>query len=294
MDITPDESAAVVAASFDNTPDPRLKEAMQSAVRHLHDFVREVRPTNAEWELAIDFLTRTGQACSETRQEFILLSDILGVSMLVETLNDAGGRLPEGDGLPVTATTVLGPFHMTTSPTRRLGENIDVVGSGMPCVVKGRVTDVSGNPIPGAKLDVWHANEEGFYDVEQPDKQPAGNGRGIFTTDEDGSYWFRTVTPRHYPIPTDGPAGGLVVQAGRAPYRPAHLHFIAEADGYEAVTTHVFMSKSPYIDSDVVFAVKSSLIRDFVEIEDEHQAADYGVRAPFRLVQFDLALAHAE
>lgn len=204
MDITPDESAAVVAASFDNTPDPRLKEVMQSAVRHLHDFVREVRPTNAEWELAIDFLTRTGQACSETRQEFILLSDILGVSMLVETLNDAGGRLPEGDGLPVTATTVLGPFHMTTSPTRRLGENIDVVGSGMPCVVKGHVTDVSGNPIPGAKLDVWHANEEGFYDVEQPDKQPAGNGRGIFTTDEDGSYWFRTVTPRHYPIPTDG------------------------------------------------------------------------------------------
>jgi hydroxyquinol 1,2-dioxygenase len=293
VDITEGQSAEVVAASFDNTPDPRLKEVMQSAVRHLHAFVREVRPTNEEWMNAIDFLTRTGKACTDTRQEFILLSDVLGASMLIETINGSD-ELPDGDGVPPTAVTVLGPFHMTVSPDRVLGENLDPVGRGMPCVVEGRVTDLTGKPVPGATVDVWHADDRGFYDVQLPGEIPAGSGRGLFTTAGDGTYWFRTVTPLHYPIPVDGPAGNLVVEAGRAPFRPAHIHFIVEADGYEPVTTHAFRADSEYIDDDVVFAVKKSLVVDYVIVDDEERAASYGVRSPFRHVRFDVALSPVE
>ncbi|HEX4191051.1 MAG TPA: dioxygenase [Marmoricola sp.] len=294
MDFTEEQSADVVAASFDAMPDVRLKEVMQSAVRHLHSFVREVRPSTAEWGKAIEFLTAVGQACTDTRQEFILFSDTMGVSMLVETINGAAVDLPEGDGLRPTAPTVLGPFHMTESPVRDLGELINTTGEGTPLVVEGRVADLGGKPIPGARVDTWHANGEGWYDVQEQGGLPSGTGRGLFTADDEGCYWFRSVMPRFYPIPVDGPAGDLVVRAEREPYRPAHLHFIVEAEGHQSVTTHAFVSDCDYIERDVVFAVKSDLIRDFVVVEDADQAERFGVTAPFRYVRFDVVLAPEE
>ncbi|TQS86115.1 6-chlorohydroxyquinol-1,2-dioxygenase, partial [Arthrobacter sp. TS-15] len=165
--------------------DPRLRELLTGLIRHLHDFARETRLTQEEWERAIGFLTATGQTCTDTRQEFILLSDVLGLSMLVETLN-----ADRGPG--ATESTVLGPFHMTESPVRELGADIDLVGSGEPCVVSGRVLSQDGTPLPGAVLDVWQADTDGFYDVQQPDLQPPGNGRGLFTADAAGRFWFRT------------------------------------------------------------------------------------------------------
>ena len=257
-DFTEETAADAVVDSFAKTPDPRLRELLSGLVRHLHAFVRETEPTIAEWERAIDFLTATGQKCDDERQEFILLSDVLGVSMLVETINNrkTGGA---------TESTVLGPFHMIESPRRALGESIDFVGTGTPCVVAGRVLSADGTPLPGAELDVWQANDQGFYDVQQPGVQPRTNGRGLFTADADGAFWFRTIVPSHYPIPTDGPAGTLLNATERHPYRPAHIHFIVTAPGYRALTTHIFVAGSPYIESDAVFAVKKSLIKEFAQ-----------------------------
>ncbi|WP_405571529.1 intradiol ring-cleavage dioxygenase [Streptomyces phaeochromogenes] len=263
--------------------DPRLRELLTGLIRHLHDFARETRLTQAEWERAIGFLTATGQMCTDTRQEFILLSDVLGLSMLVETLN-----ADRGPG--ATESTVLGPFHMTESPVRELGADIDLVGSGEPCVVSGRVLSQDGTPLPGAVLDVWQADTDGFYDVQQPDLQPPGNGRGLFTADAAGRFWFRTCVPSPYPIPTDGPVGGLLRATGRHPYRPAHIHFIATAEGHAPVTTHIFVAGSDYLDSDAVFAVKSSLVEDFAETDDPSLAREFGIPNPFRHAQFDLVL----
>jgi catechol 1,2-dioxygenase len=198
-DFTEETAADAVVESFAATADPRLRELLSSLVRHLHAFVRDTEPTIAEWERAIDFLTATGQKCDSERQEFILLSDVLGISMLVETINN---RTTTGN----TESTVLGPFHMVASPRRALGDSIDLVGTGPQCVLEGRVLSAGGGPLPGAVLDVWQANDQGFYDVQQPDAQPPGNGRGLFTADADGAWWFRTVVPTYYPIPTDGPS----------------------------------------------------------------------------------------
>jgi hydroxyquinol 1,2-dioxygenase len=279
-----DDSTEAVAASFAATPDPRLRELLTSLVRHLHAFVRESEPTIAEWEQAIDFLTATGQKCDRERQEFILLSDVLGVSMLVETINSA-----RASGA-VTESTVLGPFHMVLSPRRALGESIDLVGAGPQAVLAGRVRSADGTPLPGAELDVWQANDRGFYDVQQPDAQPVGNGRGLFTADSDGAYWFRTIVPSPYPIPTDGPVGALLAATGRHPYRPAHIHFLVSAPGHRPLTTHMFVAGSPYLDSDAVFAVKDSLITDFTAVDDPELAAAYGLAGPFRLATFDIVL----
>ncbi|GAY11054.1 dioxygenase [Pseudonocardia sp. N23] len=285
MDFTENESAQVVAKSFETTDDPRLRELLQGLVAHLHAYVRELRPTTAEWEHAVEFLTATGQACTDIRQEFILLSDVLGISMLVETINGT-------DAHPgTTASTVLGPFHMTGSPRRELGESIDDAGAGPVCVVEGRVVDTEGLPVPGATLDVWQADHHGFYDVQQPDHQPAGNGRGLFTADAQGRFRFTTATPSHYPIPTDGPVGALLRATGRHPFRPAHIHFLVDAPGYQQLTTHVFVADSAYIDADAVFAVKQSLVREFVTVDDEAAAAAHGVTAPFTLACFDIVLA---
>jgi hydroxyquinol 1,2-dioxygenase len=256
MNVTGRDVTDEVVASFANTPDPRLRELLTALVRHLHAFARETEPTLAEWEYAIDFLTRTGQKCDENRQEFILLSDVLGISMLVETINN-----DRDDG--ATESTVLGPFHVVRSPVRELGDTIDLVGTGQPCLIEGRVLNRSGEPVPGAKLDVWQANDQGFYDVQQPDGQPPGNGRGLFTADAEGRYWFRTIVPSYYPIPSDGPVGALLAATNRHPYRPAHVHFIVTAPGYRTLTTHIFVAGSEYLDSDAVFAVKESLITDF-------------------------------
>ncbi|NDV07681.1 6-chlorohydroxyquinol-1,2-dioxygenase [Rhodococcus sp. IEGM 248] len=287
MDFTELESAQVVTESFAGTSDPRLKDILTHLTRHLHAFVRDVRPTLAEWEQAIGFLTETGQACTDTRQEFILLSDVLGISMLVETINGPDSAATSAGPTP---STVLGPFHMTASPCRELGDTIDLIGSTPECVIEGQVVDTTGRPISGASLDVWQANDKGFYDVQQPGAQPPGNGRGMFVADNVGRYWFRTVTPCCYPVPTDGPVGKLLLATSRHPFRPAHVHFIATAPGYESLTTHAFVADSEYIDSDAVFAVKQELVRDFAIVDDPAVAARFGVTAPFRLATFNLTL----
>ena len=203
--------------------------------------------------------------------------------MLVETINNrkSGGA---------TESTVLGPFHMVESPPRELGDTIDFVRTGTPCVVSGRVLSADGTPLPGAGLDVWQASDQGFYDVQQPGVQPRANGRGLFTADADGAFWFRTVVPSHYPIPTDGPVGQLLLATGRHPYRPAHIHFIVAAPGHRALTTHIFVAGSPYIESDAVFAVKKTLIKEFTRVDDPGQAAGYGLDGPFCLATFDIVL----
>jgi protocatechuate 3,4-dioxygenase beta subunit len=282
-----ERSAEVVAASFANTPDPRLKQVMTSLVHHLHAFVKDVELTEQEWAFAIDFLTRTGHMSNDVRQEFILLSDVLGVSMLVETINHRTGGTS-------TESTVLGPFHMVESPPRQLGDNIALDGKGTPCLVSGRVTGPDGEPLAGASVDVWQTNEDGFYDVQQPGIQPPGNLRGLFTADEQGRFWFRSVVPRFYPIPDDGPVGQLLAATGRHPNRPAHLHFIVAAPGYRPVTTHVFVADSPYLDSDAVFGVKESLVRDVPEVDDPARAANVGLANPFRTLTFDLTLLRAD
>ncbi|MFF5516010.1 intradiol ring-cleavage dioxygenase [Streptomyces coeruleorubidus] len=273
-------------ASLQGAADPRLRELLTGLVRHLHDFARETRLTQEEWERAIAFLTATGQACTDTRQEFILLSDVLGLSMLVETVH--GHRAPGA-----TESTVLGPFHMTESPVRALGDDIDLVGGGEPCVVSGRVLSEDGTPLPGAVIDVWQADDKGYYDVQQPGVQPSGNGRGLFTADSEGRFRFRTCVPAPYPIPTDGPVGGLLRATGRHPYRPAHIHFIATAEGHTPVTTHIFVAGGDYLDSDAVFAVKESLVQDFAETDDPSLAREFGVANPFRHARFDLVLERA-
>jgi protocatechuate 3,4-dioxygenase beta subunit len=278
-----EHSAEVVAASFEGTPDPRLKQVMTSLVRHLHAFVKDVELTEEEWGTAVDFLTRTGQACDEVRQEFILLSDVLGVSMLVETINHrTGGQSTE--------STVLGPFHMVASPQRELGADIALDGKGEPCLVTGQVTGPDGEPLAGAVVDVWQANEDGFYDVQQPGVQPECNLRGLFTADDQGRFWFRSILPRYYPIPDDGPVGRLLAATGRHPNRPAHVHFIVTAPGHRTVTTHLFVDDSPYLDSDAVFGVKESLVRAFPVVDDPARAAEVGLPNPFRTVHFDVAL----
>jgi hydroxyquinol 1,2-dioxygenase len=282
-DFTEETAADAVIESFAPTRDPRLRELLSSLVRHLHAFVRETEPTIAEWEQAIEFLTATGQKCDDERQEFILLSDVLGISMLVETINNrkSGGA---------TESTVLGPFHVVKSPRRELGDTIDFVETGTPCVVRGRVLSADGSPLPGAELDVWQANDQGFYDVQQPEVQPRANGRGLFTVAQDGSFWFRTIVPSHYPIPTDGPVGALLTATGRHPFRPAHIHFIVAASGHRALTTHIFVDGSPYIESDAVFAVKKSLIKEFTTVDDPEHAARYGLSGSFALADFDIIL----
>ncbi|MDF3307542.1 dioxygenase [Rhodococcus sp. T2V] len=272
-----------VIRSFDGTPDTRTQTILTALVHHLHAFVRDIEPSLAEWESAIEFLTAVGQKCDPVRQEFVLLSDVLGVSMLVETINDQ-----QAPG--ATDSTVLGPFHMTESPTRHLGDTIDEVGNPNHLLVTGTVRNTNGDLLPHATVDVWQCNEEGFYDVQQPDIQPAGNGRGLFTTDELGRFWFRTVTPSHYPIPTDGPVGTLLDATHRHPYRPAHIHFIAHADQHRPLTTHIFVPGSPYLDSDAVFAVKGSLIGDLGTADAGH-AAQFGVGVGSPIATVDLVLA---
>lgn len=276
-------SGDVVAASFAGTPDERLRRVMTSLVHHLHAFVKEVGLSEREWEIGVDFLTRTGQASDGTRQETIMLSDVLGVSMLVETINH---RATGGS----TESTVLGPFHVVASPPRQLGDDIALDGKGDRCLVTGRVVDEAGSPLPGALVDVWQANDEGFYDVQQPELQPELNLRGLFTANDAGEFWFRSIVPRHYPIPVDGTVGELLTATARHPFRPAHIHFMVSAAAHRPVTTHLFVGDSPYLDSDAVFGVKDSLVREFRTVDDAERAAEVGLPNPFRAVHFEVTL----
>ena len=279
-----DRSVEAVNARMSADADPRLRDVMAVVVSHLHAAVKEARITGEEWMAAIRFLTETGQMCSDWRQEFILLSDVLGVSMLVDAINH---QRPAGS----TENTVLGPFHVSDAPHYPNGANISLDGKGEPLLVSGRVLDGDGRPIAGATLDVWQANEDGFYDVQQPDVQPAMNLRGIFTTEADGSYWFRSAKPRYYPIPDDGPVGRLLEGLGRHPNRAAHLHFIVEAEGYDRIVTHIFTPDCQYLGEDAVFGVKPSLIADFVRNDDVERAKQLGFEAPFWSVEWDVVMA---
>jgi protocatechuate 3,4-dioxygenase beta subunit len=273
-----------VVESFATTPDPRLREVMAAFTRHLHGFVREVEPTQGEWEAAIAFLTRVGQLTDARRQEFILLSDVMGVSMLVDAINN---RRPVG----ATESTVLGPFHVVESPTRALGDDLAETHDAVRCLVRGRVLDLDGRPLAGALVDVWQADDRGLYDVQKSDAAP--DLRGLFTTDDEGRFWFRTIVPSHYPIPDDGPVGELLRATGRHPYRPAHIHFIAGAEGHSPVTTHLFVEGSPYLDDDTVFGVKQSLVRAVTQEDDPATAAELGLPSPFPVIDFEITLAAA-
>jgi hydroxyquinol 1,2-dioxygenase len=287
-DFTEETAAGAVVSSFRDTPDLRVREVLSSLVRHLHGFVREVELTQGEWDEAITFLTRTGQNCDEHRQEFILLSDVLGVSMLVDAINN---RRPAD----VTSSTVLGPFHVVASPARGLGDSIAAghVG-GEPCVITGEVRSSNGETLGGALLDVWQANEAGVYDVQRPGEIPLGELRGLFTAAPDGTFCFRTIVPAPYPIPNDGPVGELLHATNRHPNRPAHIHLIAGAAGHDPVTTHMFVAGSPWLDSDAVFGVKQSLIYDFETVDDQAEADRYGVANPFRHAHFTIVLRATE
>lgn len=281
-----EHSVEVVNARMGGDRHHRLREATGILVKHLHAAVKEIAPSHDEWVAAIRFLTDTGHMCSDWRQEFILLSDILGVTMLVDAINH---RRPSG----ATPNTILGPFHVAGAPHYPNGANICLDGKGAPTVIAGRVVDIDGTPVSGATIDVWQTNDDGFYDVQQRDIQPEYNLRGLFTADADGRYWFRTVKPRFYPIPDDGPVGRLLRDIGRHPNRAAHLHFIVTAPGYQQVVTHIFTPDCPYLAEDTVFGVKRELIADFRTVDDPALAAAFGMTAPFLMVEWDFILAKA-
>ncbi|MBN9262840.1 MAG: intradiol ring-cleavage dioxygenase [Hyphomicrobium sp.] len=276
-------SADLVVAAMTGAKDERLRQVMESVIRHLHAVVKEVEPTEEEWMTAIKFLTETGHMCTEWRQEFILFSDTFGVSMLVDAVNN---RKPSG----ATETTVLGPFHVASSPLKKMGDTINLEDKGEPLIVSGTVVDENGKAIEGAMLDVWQANSEGFYDVQQKDIQPDMNLRGRFVTGADGRYWFRSSKPLFYPIPHDGPVGALLRNLGRHPYRPAHIHFIVSAPGYQPIVTHLFDKNDPYLASDVVFGVKDSLVCEINQHDDPGRAAEIGLQNPFWSLQHEFKL----
>ena len=286
-DFNEENATEAVLQRMAGAEDVRFREVMACVVHHLHAVAREVEPTPAEWMAAIEFLTATGQMCDDKRQEFILLSDTLGVSMLLDAI---WHRKPGG----ATESTVLGPFHVDGAPARENGANICLDNKGEACVISGRVLDTDGAPIAGASLDVWQTNDEGFYDVQQPQEQPEMNLRGRFTADGDGKFWFRTVRPVSYPIPSDGPVGQMLSKMGRHPWRPAHVHFIVSAPGFESVTTHLFAEGDEYLESDAVFGVKDSLVKAFVRDDSEAEAARRQVAAPFWRMSHDFVLVPAD
>ncbi|MGZ0150256.1 dioxygenase family protein [Kribbella sp. WER1] len=263
-----------MVGSFTGSGSARYREVMSALVRHLHAFACEVELTEDEYFAAIDFLTRTGQASTETRQEFVLLADVLGLSMLTVGL---GNRKPPA----ATESTVFGPFFVEGSPEVQLGDDISNGAPGQPCLVRGRVLDTDGEPIPGALIETWQADEDGFYDVQKDLDRP--QNRAHLRTDADGNYRFWAVKPVAYPIPDDGPVGELLRAAGRGPMRPAHIHFMVTAPGYRRLITHVFANGDPYLATDAVFGVKQSLVADFVEHHEDGKT--------FYTVDYDLVLA---
>jgi hydroxyquinol 1,2-dioxygenase len=276
---------AAVLARMDQCSDPRFKQVMTSLVTHLHDFVREVKLTDAEWFGAIQFLTQVGQTCTDKRQEFILLSDTLGVSILVITLNH-----PASGGS--SDSTVQGPYYWPGAPELPNGANLAVDVKGEPAFYSGRVLSSDGRPIAGALLDVWSGDGEGTYDMQMED-DVGMKARGRIRTDADGRYSFRSIKPEYYPVPTDGPVGVMLRKMGRHPMRPGHIHMIVSAPDHHAITTHLFAAGSQYIDSDAVFGVKESLVTPFAK----HPAgtAPDGTRldVPYYTVNYDFRLRRA-
>jgi protocatechuate 3,4-dioxygenase beta subunit len=281
-DNTEEQITQNVLDSMAQTPNPRLKTVMTSLIRHLHAFIREVDLTEEEWMTGIQFLTRTGQMCDDKRQEFILLSDTLGVSMLVDAVNHrkSGGA---------TESTVFGPFYRAGAKELPMGASISLDGHGEPAVVMGRVLSLDGTPIPHALLDIWEGGENGLYEQQDPG-QPDMNLRGKFRTDKEGRYRFVGIKPVSYPIPDDGPVGQMLHSLGRHPFRPAHIHMIVSAEGFVPVTTHLFVKGDKYLDSDAVFGTKDSLIVDFILHDSPEEASRYNVTAPFYTAEYDFVL----
>ena len=282
----PEEVTRRAVSSFQDAPE-RLREITQSLVRHLHAFAAEVGLTEEEWRAGIEVLTATGAITDDHRQEFILWSDTLGLSMLVDALSHP---LPEG----ATESTVLGPFYVPGSPLREHGADISEQAAGTPAWVHGRVLDVtSGEPIPGAEVDVWQNGDNQLYAV-QDDDAPEYHLRGRFLTGEDGSYAYLAVRPVPYPIPDDGPVGRMLAATGRHPWRPAHIHMIVRAAGYRTLVTHIFDRASAYLDSDAVFAVKPSLLRTVEERAADDPDRPPGVEGAWCSLECDIALAPGE
>ncbi len=257
---TEQASVEAVCARTGDAADPRLRQVLHALVAHLHAFVKDVGLTQREWEAAIAFLTRTGQISGAERQEFVLLSDVLGVSMLVDAI---GNRRPAG----ATENTVLGPFHVEDAPLRQMGDSIVLDGKGETCLYTGRVLDLNGQAIEGARIEVWSDNAEGYYSVQQPGLQDKWNNRGIFVTGSDGRYEFTGIKPVSYPIPDDGPVGALLAFLHRHPNRPAHMHFLVTAPGCQRLVTHTFVGDDPWIGSDAVFGVKATLLAPFEPVQ---------------------------
>jgi hydroxyquinol 1,2-dioxygenase len=271
----------VVLDRWKAIPDPRLKQVMQSLIKHLHGFVRDVEPTEAEWAKAIGFLTAIGHRTDDKRQEFILFSDVMGVSMLVDTLNH---RFATG----ATPTTVEGPFHVPNAPEFADGGNMAKKAPGIPCFITGTVRGLDGRPIANATLDLWQTDGEGLYEAQRDVTEPWM--RGVFHSKADGSYSVRTVAPIGYSIPMDGPVGDLFRQTDISEMRPAHIHFCLEAPGYHRVVTHLFQRGCPYIETDVVYGVKAPLIVDFVEHPPGIAPNGDKIDSKFYTVKYDFVL----
>jgi len=265
--------------------DPRFKQLMTSLVTHLHDFIREVKLTEKEWFEAIQFLTDVGKTCTDKRQEFILLSDTLGVSILTISLNHPAER-------GSLESTVLGPYYWEGAPERPLGSNLAEGVKGEPTFYSGRVLDVEGRPIAGALLDIWSGDGEGNYDMQLPGETEM-RARGKIRADSEGRYSFRSIRPNYYPVPTDGPVGDMLRAMGRHPYRPGHIHMIVSAPGYEPVTTHLFVADSPYLDSDAVFGTKDSLVVKFERYPPGRGPSGEQMSVPYYTAQYDFRLRKA-
>jgi hydroxyquinol 1,2-dioxygenase len=282
------ELTAAVIRSFDEAPDPRAKFLLQELVTSLHEYVRKTDLTFEEWEYAIDFLTRTGQKCTEIRQEFILLSDVLGVSMLVDAVNH---RDREG----ATETTVLGPFYVGEHKVTPHGTDISGKLPGERMFVQSCVTDLKGKPLAGVPVDVWHADDDGFYDSQKPSYATQGpSSRARFITDADGRFFFRTILPCSYPIPTDGPVGEMIHATRRPALRPAHIHFLVAAPGYQPLVTHVFIGGDPNIDCDVVFGVKDELIANIEKRTDPLMPDGKPAPTPWHLMTYEFRMRPGE
>jgi hydroxyquinol 1,2-dioxygenase len=277
------ELTETVVASFAGTPDERLRTLMTALTRHLHAFAREVRLTEDEWGAAIGFLTDAGHITDDKRQEFILLSDVLGLSMQTITINHAA----HGD---VTESTVLGPFFVAGSPEIEPGGDLAFGAPGEPCWVEGSVRDAAGRPVAGALLEVWEADEDGFYDVQYADTRTAA--RGHLVTGADGGFRFWALTPTPYPIPADGPVGRLLAATGRSPMRAPHLHFMVSAPGFRTLITHIFVEGGS-LGGDSVFGVRESLVKPFVR-SDGPTPDGRVVDGSWTQVRFDIVLAGAD
>jgi len=258
---------------------------MQSLVKHLHGFVRDVDLKQDEWLMAVDWLARTGKLCSDKRQEFILLSDVLGISMLVDAINH---RFPEG----ATPSTVIGPFHIDDSPELPMGANVAEGLAGETCFLVGTVRDTEGKPVQNAKLDIWQADADGLYESQLGAEEPVL--RAIFHTGADGKYAIRTIAPPGYSIPMDGTVGDLLRGTDISHFRPAHIHFFITAPGYETLITHLFKKGAKYIDSDVVFGVKDKLIVDFKQHPAGKTPTGENSSQPFLVVNYDFILSKSK